>query len=133
MASGGWLHEGKVLAPLMFVVLYENLSVLFAFCVLTYLFFRRKKSSDWKKRKRHIIYIFYWFERTGSFAYVPVRDQNLVVRGKNWRSIGFVFFISFKKGFKMKSQVANEYLFVFFKLKEKPKIELDWFNVWLKK
>jgi len=29
-----------------------------------------------------------------------------------------VFFISFKKGFKMKSQVANEYLFVFFMLKE---------------
>jgi len=32
-----------------------------------------------------------------SFAYVPVRDQNLVVRGKNYRLIGFVFFISFWK------------------------------------
>jgi len=31
MGSGGWLHKGKVLAPLMFVVLYENLSNLFAF------------------------------------------------------------------------------------------------------
>jgi len=42
-----------------------------------------------------------------SFAYVPVRDQNLVVRGKNWRLICLVFFISFEKGFKMKSQVAK--------------------------
>jgi len=33
--------------------------------------------------------------------------------------IGVVFFISFlKKGFKIKSQVANEYLFVFFNIKE---------------
>ena len=53
-----------------------------------------------------------------SFAYVPVRDQNLVVRGRNWRLIGCVFFISFEKGFKIKSQVANEYLFVFFILKK---------------
>jgi len=42
-----------------------------------------------------------------SFAYVPVRDQNLVVRGRNWRLIGFVFFISFEKGFKMKSKLAK--------------------------
>ncbi len=94
MGSGGWLHKGKVLAPLMFVVLYENLSALFAFCAIIYLFFRRKKSSDWK---RPIIYIFSWFGRTRSFAYVPVRDQNLVVRGKNYRLFGFVFFISFEK------------------------------------
>jgi len=33
------------------------------------------------------------------FAYVPVRDQNLVVRGKNYRLFGFVFFISFWKRF----------------------------------
>jgi len=32
-----------------------------------------------------------------SFAYVPVRDQNLVVRVKNYRLIGFVFFINFEK------------------------------------
>ena len=49
-----------------------------------------------------------------SFAYVPVRDQNLVVRGRNWRLICCVFFISFEKGFKMKSQAANENWFVFF-------------------
>jgi len=42
-----------------------------------------------------------------SFAYVPVRDQNLVVRGRNWRFVGFVFFITFEKGFKIKSQVAK--------------------------
>jgi len=27
-----------------------------------------------------------------SFAYVPVKDQNLVVQGKNYYLIGFVFF-----------------------------------------
>jgi len=42
-----------------------------------------------------------------SFAYVPVRDQNLVVRGKSFHLIDFVFFISFEKGFKMKIQVAK--------------------------
>jgi len=31
------------------------------------------------------------------FAYVPVRDQNLVVRGKNYCLFGFVFFITFWK------------------------------------
>ena len=31
-----------------------------------------------------------------SFAYVLVRDQNLVVRGRNYSLIGFVFF-SFEK------------------------------------
>ena len=41
-----------------------------------------------------------------SFAYVPVRDQNLVVRGTNYSLIGFVFF-SFEKSFKVKSQVAK--------------------------
>jgi len=34
-----------------------------------------------------------------SFAYVPVKDQNLVVRGKNRRLTCFVFFISFEKRF----------------------------------
>jgi len=29
-----------------------------------------------------------------------------------------VFFISFEKSFKVKSQAANEYLFVFFNIKE---------------
>jgi len=51
------------------------------------------------------------------FAYVPVRDQNLVVRGKNDRLIGCVFFIRFGKGFKMNSQVEKINWFVFFKEK----------------
>jgi len=37
MGSVGWLHKGKVLAPFMFVVLYENLSNLFYFCAINYL------------------------------------------------------------------------------------------------
>ena len=54
-----------------------------------------------------------------SFAYVPVRDQNLVVQDRNWRLIGCVFFISFfEKSFKIKSQVANMNWLVFFNLKE---------------
>jgi len=58
-----------------------------------------------KKREKKPSYLhFYWFRRIWSFAYVPVRDQNLVVQGKNFRLIGFVFFINFEKGFKMKSQ-----------------------------
>jgi len=64
-----------------------------------------------------------------SFAYVPVRDQNLVVWGRNWRLICFVFFISFEKGFKVKSQVANKNWFVFFNLKEnrlKVELKLIW-------
>jgi len=88
MGSGGWLHKGKVLSHFMFVVLYENLLTFICFLRYNLLIFRRKKSGDWKKRKRHIIYIFYWFGRTRSFAYVPVRDQNLVVRGRH-----FVWFV----------------------------------------
>jgi len=47
-----------------------------------------------------------------------VSDQNLVVRGKNYRLIGFVFFNSFEKGFKIKSQVANKKLVCAFNIKE---------------
>ena len=62
-----------------------------------------------------------------SSAYVPVRDQNLVVRVKNWRLIGCVFFIGLKKKvLKMgKAKVAKEYLFVFFNIKGK------WLEIWL--
>ena len=35
-----------------------------------------------------------------SFAYVPVKDQNLIVWGKNYCLIGFVFFINFEKKLK---------------------------------
>jgi len=46
MGSGGSLHKGKVLAPLMFVVLYENLSTLFVFCAINLLNFGEKKNSE---------------------------------------------------------------------------------------
>jgi len=43
MGSGGWLHKGKVLAPLMFVVLHENLSTLFLWCQVMYTKYDIKK------------------------------------------------------------------------------------------
>jgi len=50
-----------------------------------------------------------------SFAYVPVRDQNLVVRGlKLTFDLFLCFLLILKMVFKMKSQVANENWFVFF-------------------
>jgi len=51
------------------------------------------------KKRDLFIYNFIDLEGRVSFAYVPVRDQNLVVRGKNWRLICFVFFISFEERF----------------------------------
>ena len=51
-----------------------------------------------EKKKRPILSTFFIdLEGRVSFAYVLVWDQNLVVRGKNWRLICFVFFISFEK------------------------------------
>jgi len=72
------------------------------------------------KKRDLFIYNFIDLEGRVSFAYVPVKDQNLVVRGRNWRLICLVFFISFEKGFKTKekAKAENEYLFVFFMLKE---------------
>jgi len=49
-----------------------------------------------------------------SFVYVPVRDQNLVVRGKNFRLIGFVFFISFEKKIKVKNQSGKNGIGLYF-------------------
>jgi len=48
-----------------------------------------------------------------------VRDQNLVVRGKNRRLICFVFFINFEKGFKNEKPSGKMNLFVFFTIEEK--------------
>jgi len=59
------------------------------------------------KKKTYLSTFFIDLEGRVSFAYVPMRDQNLVVRGRNWRLICDVFFISFEKGFKMKSQMAK--------------------------
>jgi len=48
------------------------------------------------------IYIFYDLEGWMSLAYVSLRDQNLVVQGRNYRLIGFVFLLVLKKSFKVK-------------------------------
>ena len=45
-----------------------------------------------KGKKTDFIYIFYCLGGQMFFAYVLVRDQNLVVRGRNYCLIGFVFF-----------------------------------------
>jgi len=95
------------------------------FCAITCLF--------WKKRIRVVeeerdllIYIFYWFGRTRSFAYVPMRDQNLVVRGKNWRLICFcVFYWFWKKVLKWKAKWQNEFVCVFY-------IKGKWLEIWLR-
>jgi len=69
-----------------------------------------------QKRPIYLHFLLIWKDECPLPTYV--RDQNLVVRGRNWRLIGCVFFISFEKAFKMKSQVANMNWFVFFNLKE---------------
>ena len=58
-----------------------------------------------------------------SFAYVPVRDQNLVVRDV-W--FVFLFFISFKKVLKWKAKWQNKFVCVFY-IKEK------WLEIWKNK
>jgi len=50
-----------------------------------------------EKKKTYLSTFFIDLEGRVSFAYVPVRNQNLVVRGRNRRLICFVFFISFEK------------------------------------
>ena len=47
-----------------------------------------------RKKKTFLFTFFIDFEERVPFAYVSVRDKNLVVRGRNYRLIGFVFFIS---------------------------------------
>jgi len=130
-----WLHKGKVLAPFMFVVLYENLSTLFYFYAINYMLFLKMEWMVNRERKKKPSYVhFYWFGRTRSFAYVPVRDQNLVVRGKNYRLIGFVFLISFWKRF-WKKKPSGKWVFVcvFYAKRKWLKIELHWFGIWLRK
>jgi len=71
------------------------------------------------KRKETFLFTFFIdLEGRVSFSYVHVRDQNLVVWGRNCRLICFVFFICFEKGFKIKKTNGKKDLFVFFKLKE---------------
>ena len=45
-----------------------------------------------KEKETYLSTFFSDLEGQVSFAYVPVRDQNLVVRGKNRRLICFVYF-----------------------------------------
>jgi len=73
MGSGGWLHQGKVLAPLMFVVLYENLSTLFYFLAITclFLFERRDLRIVIKQEKNLVIYIFIDSEGLGPLPTYP--------------------------------------------------------------
>jgi hypothetical protein len=64
-----------------------------------------------------------------------VRDQNHVVRGKNWRLIGWVFFNVFEKKVLKgnKAKMANKDLFVFFKKKKETQSRIKLINVWLRK
>jgi len=43
-----------------------------------------------------------------------VRDQNLVVWGKNYRLFGFVFFISFQKVLNEKAKWQREFVCIFY-------------------
>jgi hypothetical protein len=73
-------------------------------------FFKKKKKIKIemiKKKGRPNYLHFIDLEGQVSSAYVPVRDQNLVVRGKNWRLIGWVFFNVFEKGFEIKAKWQN--------------------------
>jgi len=61
-----------------------------------------------------------------SFAYVPVRDQNLVVRGWNWRLICFCVFLVFENGFKMKKPSGKwELICVFWYWRKLLEVELN--------
>jgi len=52
-----------------------------------------------KKKETYYLYFFIDLEGQGPLPMYPWGIKNLVVRGRNWRLIGFVFFISFEKRF----------------------------------
>jgi len=56
--------------------------ILFKLCAITYLLFKNGVKVI-KGKETFFIYIFYGFGRTRSFAYVPVRNKNLVDQGRN--------------------------------------------------
>jgi len=66
----------------MSVVLYGNLLVLFNSCAITCLLLKLVFKVV-KEKETYLSTFFIDLEGQVSFAYVPVRDQNLVVRGKN--------------------------------------------------
>ena len=55
-------------------------------------FFEKMVFKVVNEKETYLSTFFIDLEEQVSFAYVPVRDQNLVVRGKNRRLICFVFF-----------------------------------------
>jgi len=67
----------------MSVVSYENLLILFNLCAITCMLLKMEFKVIKRKKETYFIYIFYDLEGWVSFAYVPVRDQNLVVWGRN--------------------------------------------------
>jgi len=71
MGSGVWLRKGKVLAHLMFVVLYVNLSTLFAFCAINLLNFEKKKNGEYGEERSLFIYIFIDSEGLGPLPTYP--------------------------------------------------------------
>ena len=71
MRSGGWLHKGKVLAPLMFVVLYENLLTSFAFGAITYLFLEERRVVIERKKRGILSTFFIDSERLGPLPTYP--------------------------------------------------------------
>ena len=73
---------------------------------------KKRKEFEMKKGRPNYLH-FIDLEGRVSSAYVPVKDQNHVVRGKNWRLIGWVFLMFFeKKGFKMKESQSGKWVFV---------------------
>jgi len=71
------------------------------------------------EKETYLSTFFIDLEERVSFAYVPVRDQNLVVQGKNWCLICFcVFLLVLKKKFERKSQAAKWICLCFFILRE---------------
>jgi len=63
----------------MFVVLYENLSTLFAFCAITYLFLEERRAMIKRKEKDLLSTFFIDSEGQVPFAYVPVRCNALFI------------------------------------------------------
>ena len=76
--------------------------------------------------------MFFDLKRQKSFAYVPARDQNHVVRGKKPSDLFVVFYYFKKKGFKDKIQMAKK-KFVFFILFLRKGLNiLKWIKVFCK-
>ena len=71
MGSGGWLHKGKVLAPLMFEVFYENLSTLFLFRAINYLILKKRIMVNKEKKEAYLSTFFIDSEGLGHLPTYP--------------------------------------------------------------